>query len=89
MTEQNISNKVDQVADNAYVKLISRLGLPAMALVGLQVWDGLKEQGKDITTLVAGQMVLASQMQDTNRRIENIERVQNPLLFGKPSPGNP
>ncbi len=89
MADSNISNKVDQVADNAYVKLLSMLGLPAMALIGLQVWDGQKEASKDISSLIAGQMVFASQMQDTSRRIENIERVQNRMMFGMPKPGNP
>ena len=83
MSDHNISNRVDQVADNAYVKMLSRLALPAMALIGLQVWDGQKETSKDISTLIANQMVISSKMQEFDRRIDSVEKWQNSIMFSQ------
>lgn len=84
MADGNLTSMVGQATDNAYVKLLSLLAIPAMVLIFMQMWDGQKDQGKDINTLLIGQNVQASKTEDITRRIEGIERVQTRLLFGKP-----
>lgn len=78
---QNLSSRIDQVAENAYLKIVARLSLPALAVVGLQAWGDLKDQGKIINNISVAQQVAATKLDDALRRIDNLEKFQDKIQY--------
>ncbi len=73
----DLTHKVDQAADNAWVKIIARISLPVLAFIGTQAWGDLKEQGKILVTALQHQAVMDERIENLTWRMNRLEDAQS------------
>lgn len=72
----NATRMADRAADNAWVKIISRISLPILVFVGMQAWNDVKDQSRDISQVLRNQAVTDTKLEDALRRINRLEDSQ-------------
>lgn len=82
----NLSQKVEAAAENAYVKLVARLALPAIAFVGLSAWNDLKSQGEVLQQVLRNQAVAKQKIGGVEKRLDNLEEWQKQITYKGTTP---
>jgi len=77
----DLNDRVNQLADYSWLKLIARISLPVIAFVGLSAWNDLKDQGNKITLVLQNQAVAEEKINGALRRLDNLEDWQRKTTY--------
>lgn len=76
-----LNDKVNQIAEYSWLKLVARLALPAIAFVGLSAWNDLKDQGESLQQVLRNQAVAAQKLENVEKRLDNLEEWQKQITY--------
>lgn len=77
----DLNDRVNQLADYSWLKLIARISLPVIAFVGASAWNDLKEQGLQLQQVLQNQAVAEEKINGAMRRLDNLEDWQRKITY--------
>jgi hypothetical protein len=77
----DLNDRVNQLADYSWLKLIARISLPVIAFVGLSAWNDLKDQGLQLQQVLRNQAVAEQKIGGALRRLDNLEDWQRKITY--------
>lgn len=81
----DLNSRASQLADLGIVKLLSRIGVAAIAFVGLQAWNDLKDTGRSVNQVLINQSRQEEKLISIDKRVENLEDWQKQINYKGPS----
>ena len=82
----DLNDRVNQLADYSWLKLIARISLPIIAFVGASAWGDLKEQGVQLQQVLRNQAVAEQKIGGVERRLDNLEEWQKQITYKGTTP---
>lgn len=82
----DFNDKVSQIADIGWIKLVSRVAIPIIAFVGASAWNDLKDQGKLIQQVLINQASATAKIDNMDKRIDNLEDWQKQITYKGTAP---
>lgn len=77
----DLNDRVNQLADYSWLKLVARISLPVIAFVGMSAWNDLKEQSGKINAILQNQAKQEQALTDIGRRVDDLEDWQKQITY--------
>ena len=76
-----LNDRVNQLADYSWLKLVARISLPIIAFVGMSAWNDIKEHGTLIQQVLRNQAVVEQKIGGVEKRLDNLEDRQKQITY--------